>query len=289
MVRSNLDAWKHHMWTCILVVYIHMCGMPKSSKPFLHHCIWVTSNTSCFKVQTMEPFIWIGKKCSDNATTVTLAVSASKTRKYDTVNWRVQKELTILFSPCEKKAKKLHDVAWQHDISLTENKAVIEEGWVGKSKGILQILWEHRLIDNSNYKMMTLDGRKDPDSGGIFLGTSLHALLNQCSDFTNELRMLQLLGQEIGITADAMPKYHAELAGEGITYSWGYSKGVYCQVPLSRKKGKKNFFELVEECCNLAIHLTKERVRKWQKHDHIFALTITWCNKWMNKTIIHWP
>jgi len=55
------------------------------------------------------------------------------------------------------------------------------------------------------------------------LGTSLHALLEQCSDFKNELSALQLLSQEISITVDAMPKYHAELAGEGIVYSWGYS------------------------------------------------------------------
>jgi len=84
---------------------------------------------------------------------------------------------------------------------------------------------------------MTLIGTKDPESGGIQPGTSLCGLLEECSDFRNELSTLQLLGQEIGITVDATPKYHAELASEGIEYSWGYSKGVYHHALLSNKKG----------------------------------------------------
>jgi len=171
------------------------------------------------------------------------------------------------------KAKEVHDIARRHGVSLTENTAIIKEGWEGKPKGILQILREHGLIDDSNYKKKTLDGRKDPETGEIQLGTSLRALLEQCSDFKNELSALQLLGQEIGITVDATPKYHAELAGEGIEYSWGYSKGLYRRMPLSSKKGRKNFFELVEKCCDPAIHLTIERVRKMAKRARSYICT----------------
>jgi len=129
---------------------------------------------------------------------------------------------------------------------FTENKAIIKECWEGKPKDILQTLCKHGLIDDSNYKRMTFDGRKDPESGELQLGTSLCALLEQCSDFKNELSALKLLSQEIGITVDVMPKYHAELAGEGIEYSWGYSKGLYHHVPLSSKKGQKNIFEFIK-------------------------------------------
>ena len=44
------------------------------------------------------------------------------------------------------------------------------------------------------------------------------------------------------------PKYHCELAGEGIEYSWGLSKKKYRNIPLEEKKGKENFNRLVREC-----------------------------------------
>ena len=43
-------------------------------------------------------------------------------------------------------------------------------------------------------------------------------------------------------------KFHAELAGEGIEYSWGISKGVYHWKPLHSKRSKKSFKVLVKEC-----------------------------------------
>jgi len=63
------------------------------------------------------------------------------------------------------KGKDVKYLALQHGILLTENKAVIKEGWEGKAKGILQILRECGLIDESNYKTMTLNGTKDPETG----------------------------------------------------------------------------------------------------------------------------
>ncbi len=86
----------------------------------------------------------------------------------------------------KQRGKDVKYLALKHGILLTENKAVVEEGWEGKAKGILQILHKHGLIDESNYKTRTLDGRKDPESGGILPGTSLHGLLEKCSDFRNE-------------------------------------------------------------------------------------------------------
>ena len=74
----------------------------------------------------------------------------------------------------KQRGKDVKYLALKHGILLTENKAVVEEGWEGKAKGILQILTECALIDELNYKTRSLDGRKDPESGGIQLGTSLH-------------------------------------------------------------------------------------------------------------------
>jgi len=66
-------------------------------------------------------------------------------------------------------------------------------------------------------------------------------MLGNCSNFQNELSALQVLGKELGVVVDSTPKYHAELAGEGIEYSWGYAKNAYRWAPLSQKKGRNNF------------------------------------------------
>ena len=48
-----------------------------------------------------------------------------------------------------------------------------------------------------------------------------------CLDFAEEKTALQHVGSELGVSVTITPKFHAELAGEGIEYSWGVTKGVY--------------------------------------------------------------
>ena len=43
----------------------------------------------------------------------------------------------------------------------------------------------------------------------------------------------------------ATPKYHCELAGEGIEYSWGWSKKKYRRQLYANKKGNSAFKELL--------------------------------------------
>jgi len=50
-----------------------------------------------------------------------------------------------------------------------------------------------------------------------------------------------------------MPKYHAKLAGEGIEFSWGHAKGVYCRTQLSHKKGCSNFVTPVQTSCCIPV------------------------------------
>ena len=59
-------------------------------------------------------------------------------------------------------------------------------------------------------------------------------------------------------------KYHAEYAGEGIEYSWGYSKSLYRRHPLAAKKGRDNFIKLVDKCISRDI-ITTSMVRKFSK------------------------
>ena len=49
-------------------------------------------------------------------------------------------------------AKEIKDIALKHGLLLTESKPQIADGWVGKPKGILQILFERGLIVDGEYK-----------------------------------------------------------------------------------------------------------------------------------------
>ena len=54
------------------------------------------------------------------------------------------------------------------NIDTAESRPVIKEGWMGKPKGILQILIERGLIDKINLNQYSLDGKK-----GVSLCTSI--------------------------------------------------------------------------------------------------------------------
>ncbi len=50
------------------------------------------------------------------------------------------------------------------------------------------------------------------------------------------------------MTVQLTPKFHTELAGEGVEYSWAHAKGYYRCVPNSSKRGRENIKDLVKKC-----------------------------------------
>jgi hypothetical protein len=57
-----------------------------------------------------------------------------------------------------------------------------------------------------------LEGNKD---------WSLMCLMASCLDFAEEMTALQHVGGKLGVSVTITPKFHAELAGEGIEYTVG--------------------------------------------------------------------
>jgi hypothetical protein len=76
---------------------------------------------------------------------------------------------------------------------VEKNLPKIKLGWIGKQKGILQVLWESGFIDKANINQYTMDGHKD--SFGVHQPqTSLKHHLSSCMDFEEEESLLQLSG-----------------------------------------------------------------------------------------------
>jgi len=146
----------------------------------------------------------------------------------------------------------------KHNIATFEMRKKIIEGWEGKPKGMLQLLWERGFLNISLptaevWKAYPEKGRKD-EYGDLEEGTSLKEMVGNLTDFVNEKTLLQLHAEARSIQSGCeiilirSPKCHPEVAGEGIEYDWAAAKNKYRSTKLCRKKGAKNFTELVVEC-----------------------------------------
>ena len=88
--------------------------------------------------------------------------------------------------------------------------------------------------------------------------------MSKCTDFKDKKTDIDQLCDEISLmlipnsTILFTPKYHCELAGDGIEYSWGASKRIYCRKPLSEKKQSLHFKGLVKLCVkSVCIHMAR--------------------------------
>jgi hypothetical protein len=169
--------------------------------------------------------------------------------------------------------KELQEFARNNGIELSERKDVITPGWQGKPKGLLQVLWERGLIESEALDKYTVDGRRNVITGKVDLQYSLRQILANCRDFKDEETALQHLGRQLGVTVLLTPKFHAELAGEGVEYSWAHAKAFYRRLPVSQKRGRDNFKQLVKDCTCPTNVLTKQRIEKFASRARAYICT----------------
>jgi hypothetical protein len=153
----------------------------------------------------------------------------------------------------------LRELAARHNVALTVTSHKVEEGWVGKAKGMFQVLWERGWVDEARWKDYRLVARDPDDDDRIIESLSLKFLMESCHDFQNEVTQLQTVASSYGMRVEMTPKYHAEIAGCGIEYSWGAAKSRYRQIPLDKKRKKNDFKEAVRHSIDV---LTTPTVRK---------------------------
>ena len=119
----------------------------------------------------------------------------------------------------------------------------------------------------------TEDGHKDIN-GKVSLRYSLQAIMMNCQDFKEEETALQHLVWQLGLLLVLFtPKFHAELAGEGVEYSWAHAEAFYRQHPVSRKGGQESFKQLARDCTCPANVLTKFRKEKFASQARVHICT----------------
>ena len=87
--------------------------------------------------------------------------------------------------------------------------------------------------------------------GTIIDGSNLKGIVSNLPDFRQEMTLLQFRAKQLGVTVDCSPKYHPEIAGEGIEFCWGIAKNTYRGKSISEKRKKESWMRLVNDCtCN---------------------------------------
>jgi hypothetical protein len=167
-----------------------------------------------------------------------------------------------------------------HTIQLETSVPIMEEGWVNKPKGLRQVLWERGFINERHWKKYKVTGNKKNDfnDDGSLKEESkpyiLSELMATCADFSNERTDLQHLADTLSDSAtnvDVMftPKYHCEMAGEGIEYAWGFVKKTYRKLPMSMKKKAVSFFKALRKCLE---GVDVDRARKFSRRARKYML-----------------
>ena len=92
--------------------------------------------------------------------------------------------------------------------------------WEGKPKGLITICVERGLIPLEKVLVglwYSKNGKKGAD-GEIDKTTSLVSILSNCADFKNETSIIEKIVEHYGSQVWFTPKYHCEIAGEGVEY-----------------------------------------------------------------------
>ena len=148
------------------------------------------------------------------------------------------------------------------DTKVTPTTKIIS-GWEGKGKGLLQVDYERGWVDIATFRRGSYQKMKYDDDGNLVSELSLRHLLANCTDFLSEQSQLEYVCASLGAKALITTKYHAEYApGEGVEYSWGFSKALYRRHPLAQKKTQESFLALVDKCISREV-LTVDIIRKF--------------------------
>ena len=174
----------------------------------------------------------------------------------------------------EKKMKyaDLKIMATDNEVSLY---SLVVPGWVNTPKGMMQVLCECGFIDpslNFNRHYKEKKGKLNED-GTYDSNLCYRKLCNDLPDFKNEVSLLVYNAGRMGVTVDSSPKYHPEIAGEGIEYCWGCSKQWYRAQPLKMKRNKEKFYLLVQQAMDTKNILTCANIRKFGLRQRVYMLS----------------
>ncbi len=151
------------------------------------------------------------------------------------------------------------ELANNHQIELTYSENEMIDGWVGRPKGMLQVLWERGWINKLELEKYSVDGKSSQkdEFGKVreeYKTYVLRTLMSKCLDFAREQSTMEYLLSRLSEKSGdhefrllTSPKYQHELAGEGVEYVWGLAKRYYHSKTIEEKRTKEKFHKIIRE------------------------------------------
>ena len=167
-------------------------------------------------------------------------------------------------NPCDSK-EKLQEMCKNRNLPIRFTEKFVREGWVGKPKGTLQVLYERGWINPACIHLYTAKGKSDHIGKSCSNTYSINDLMTLQKDFTAEMTLLQYHTVKLGVTLKRSLKCHLEIAGKEIEYGWGLSKMHYRRSPMSKKQNKASFCKLVKVCTDNDSVLNISQMRSCSK------------------------
>ena len=172
---------------------------------------------------------------------------------------------------------KVQKIATKLNIPTEIHIKKILEGWQGKVKGMMQVLWECGILDMSmsSKELMRLyskEFKKDKHTKQNIPGTSMKELVSNLPDFKNKFTLLQYQAAQLSVTINCSPKFHPEIADKGVEYCWGLRKNTYHRYSVAEKRIKSKYIELVKKCTCTKSILTKQQVCLFGKQTRRYIL-----------------
>ena len=137
-------------------------------------------------------------------------------------------------------------------------------GYIGKLKGLMQILWERGMYqpgmqchcsDTTNMKKRIKGKQELPEH------LDMKRMVSKLPDFIEEKCAIQHIIEDRGHIFVKSPVCHCELAGYGIEYCWGYGATIFRKInDCTAKKLETNVRTSLS-----SEHLTMERVWKFSR------------------------
>ena len=217
---------------------------PSYLGPFQHNNILKVGDiqTMKFAEDDTGPFYMTEREREDRKYDKVIGIVKKKLTKIEMIEKLIQKGLNNPNGP----RKKLQRMCSINSIPTTKEEEKIRKGWVNKQKGSLQVLFERGWINPQFYMDYTEKGKMD-EYGNRDETKSLKKLIEKQPDFLQQETLLQIHCRKLGVSSDRSPVAHPEIAGEGIEFNWGHSKLIYRAKPLTEKRNKSQFHDLVKQ------------------------------------------
>ena len=172
--------------------------------------------------------------------------------------------------------EQLRQHANYYTIPLTVTEPEQINGWLGANKSLLQVLWERGYINEVKVSKYRLEAKQNQNGDVAEENQSylLREMMANCPDFRNEKSAIEDLFEKLSAKGQnnihllTTPKYHCEIAGEGVEYVFGLMKRFYRSLKMDDKKTKNKFKEAVRKSVNFV------------KREHVNRFAAT-CRRYM--------